>query len=440
MTKESQPHWLEQAWGELGVLETAGSGNNARVLAYYADVGHGTIRADSVAWCAAFLGATLERAGVASTRSLLARSYLRWGVALDEPRLGAIAVFTRGDDPAAGHVGFWIGETGSDIILLGGNQSDAVSVAPMSRARLLGYRWPRPVQEPKPAPSKPLDTTIFDVAFAHVLDMEGGWTDDPYDPGGPTNLGITLSVYAAYLGRSLVIENRAELLAALRGLTPELARDIYITRYWRPSSCPALPPALAILHFDTAVNHGVGNAIRFLQTALGVDVDGEIGPITLGAAARSNMTEVLQTYAELRRERYRALPHFWRFGRGWLRRVDATLALARRHLTSTPTPSVAKQEDPSMTTISTGTDPAMPKWWGHSMTIWGTLITALSTVLPVLGPLLGLDLTPEIIKQLGDQVLATAQAVAGLAGTILAILGRVRATQPLMRRHIAVSL
>jgi hypothetical protein len=54
--------------------------------------------------------------------------------------------------------------------------------------------------------------------------------------------------------------------------------------------------------------------------------------------------------------------------------------------------------------------------------------------------LLGFDLTPEIIKQLGDQVLATAQAVAGLAGTILAILGRVRATQPLMRRHIAVSL
>lgn len=94
-----------------------------------------------------------------------------------------------------------------------------------------------------------------------------------------------------------------------------------------------------------------------------------------------------------------------------------------------------------MTTFPASTDTMQPpKWWGHSMTIWGTLITALSTVLPILGPALGLDLTPEIIKQLGDNILMTIQAIGGLAGTLIAIFGRVRAAQPLVRRPISLSL
>ena len=75
------------------------------------------------------------------------------------------------------------------------------------------------------------------------------------------------------------------------------------------------------------------------------------------------------------------------------------------------------------------------KWWGASLTIWGAVMTALSTVLPVVGPLVGLDIPPELIHQLGDEVILLAQAVAGLSGTILTIYGRARATTALRRRR-----
>ena len=84
--------------------------------------------------------------------------------------------------------------------------------------------------------------------------------------------------------------------------------------------------------------------------------------------------------------------------------------------------------------------PAAPKWWASSMTVWGAAITALSTVLPVVGPLLGLNITADLVQQLGDQIVLLAQAAGGVAGTILTIYGRARATTPLERRQVNVTL
>lgn len=83
---------------------------------------------------------------------------------------------------------------------------------------------------------------------------------------------------------------------------------------------------------------------------------------------------------------------------------------------------------------------ATSKWWGHSLTIWGTIITTLSTVLPVLGPALGLNITGDLIRQLGENVVVLAQAVGGVAGTVMAIWGRIRATQPIERRQFTIAL
>ncbi len=80
------------------------------------------------------------------------------------------------------------------------------------------------------------------------------------------------------------------------------------------------------------------------------------------------------------------------------------------------------------------------KWWGHSMTIWGAIITAMSTVLPTLGPVFGLDITAELMRQLGDNVVLFGQAAGGLLGTILAIYGRVRTSTPIERRQFTVSV
>ena len=92
------------------------------------------------------------------------------------------------------------------------------------------------------------------------------------------------------------------------------------------------------------------------------------------------------------------------------------------------------------TTVSSTAPTPTPdsKWWAQSMTIWGAAITAAATVLPTVGPRLGLDITPELIRLFGDQVVGTAQAGGGLLGTILTIYGRVRATTPLQRRQITM--
>ena len=431
-----QPGWLEQAWPETGIREVRGSGSNPRIAALFKDAGHAQIKSDETAWCAAFVGACLARAGIDSTKSLLARSYLKWGEPIDSFRLGAIAVFSRGNDPGQGHVGFVLGESEDKIYLLGGNQSDAVSVEAIDRSRLLGLRWPAVATGNSHEQS---DAKVFDRALDHVLEMEGGWTEDPYDPGGPTNQGITLAVYAAWKGITLDATNTGALKDELRRIAGETVREIYLRRYWLPAGCPDLDPGLALMHFDAAVNHGVGTAARTLQEASGATVDGEIGPETRAAIDRASATDLLSRYADIRRARYRALPHFWRFGRGWLRRADLTLerglAMAdpqSRSLSNTTKGYETMQND-------TAGQPA-PKWWGQSMTIWGAVVTALATVVPVVGPVVGVDITGEVIRQAGGQAVQVFQAVGGLVGTALTIWGRIRATSPLERRDMNIRI
>jgi uncharacterized protein (TIGR02594 family) len=452
-----QPEWLAAAWAELGQREISGSADNARIRGFFSDVGQPASLHDEVAWCAAFLGACLERSGLASTRSLMARSYLRWGEKIDEGRVGAVAVLRRGADPGAGHVGFLVGETPGHVILLGGNQGDAVSVAAYPKTRLIGLRWPRVGTAAPVATQTSTDgEALFSRALAHVLEMEGGLTDDPYDPGGPTNRGITLKVFADWKGTPLTAASRAALKAELKHIPDDVVEAIYRRRYWGPAHCVEMPAALAFFHFDAAVNHGVTGAMRLLQRAVGTDVDGEIGPNTRGAIARLTIEEALARYADVRRARYRALPHFWRFGRGWLARVDKTLQRAAEiavgspttvDATPTPTPinaaegardmSETRNETTSETTSETGSS---GKWWGQSVTIWGAIITGLSTVLPALGPLLGIDITGDLVREVGAGLVETVQAVGGLIGTVMTIYGRMRASQPIEQRSVSLKL
>jgi len=80
------------------------------------------------------------------------------------------------------------------------------------------------------------------------------------------------------------------------------------------------------------------------------------------------------------------------------------------------------------------------KWWGNSVTIWGVAVTALSTVLPALAPLVGLNISGDLVRQLGSDVVAVGQAVGGLVGTVMAIYGRVRATAQIERRQFTVTM
>lgn len=149
----TEPPWLAVARAEIGTREGAGPADEPRVLAYFRDAGFPGIRADSVAWCAAFVGAMLRRAGQAPSGSLAARAYEAWGVGLSGPRLGAIGVKRRGASHGPswqGHVGFVVGAGASRILLLGGNQSDRVSIAAFPRADFTAFRWPAGLPPPVP--------------------------------------------------------------------------------------------------------------------------------------------------------------------------------------------------------------------------------------------------------------------------------------------------
>ena len=133
---------FEIARGYIGTTEGPGLEDNPTIMAMYASVGHEWVEHDSVAWCAAFVGHCLERAGIRSTRRLTARSYLDWGVPVEiaDAQTGDIAVIPRGASSWQGHVFFidWI--EGPWVWGLGGNQNDAVNVKRYPVSKLLGVR------------------------------------------------------------------------------------------------------------------------------------------------------------------------------------------------------------------------------------------------------------------------------------------------------------
>lgn len=97
-----------------------------------------------VPWCAAFVGAVLRASNIPTTDSFLARSYLKWGVEVEEPLYGDLLIFERGTEDWQGHVGFYLGKLTQNgklyYMVLGGNQSNMVSIQYYSTAKLIGIR------------------------------------------------------------------------------------------------------------------------------------------------------------------------------------------------------------------------------------------------------------------------------------------------------------
>lgn len=126
----------------IGTTKGPGPQNNPVILEMYASVGQDWVEHDEVAWCAAFVGHCLERAGIRSTRKLTARSYLDWGVPVEvaDALPGDIGVIPRGRSSWQGHVFFIERIEGAWVFALGGNQSDAVNVQRYPLSKLLGIR------------------------------------------------------------------------------------------------------------------------------------------------------------------------------------------------------------------------------------------------------------------------------------------------------------
>ncbi|MFY9223527.1 MAG: glycosyl hydrolase 108 family protein [Blastocatellia bacterium] len=160
----------------------------------------------------------------------------------------------------------------------------------------------------------------FDKALSFVLRWEGGYVDDPDDPGGATNKGITQNVFNNYL------KSQDQPIVSVKDITNEQVTTIYQQNYWEAAHCDTLPSNLAIAQFDTAVNMGVGRAVKFLQAALGVTVDGVYNANTSNTAQKCDVSTTLKTYLDARESYYREIAqhkNLDKFLKGWLNRLDA---------------------------------------------------------------------------------------------------------------------
>lgn len=147
--------WLVEARKHIGLMEIKGAKHAPEIVQMWKDIKRGGIKDDETPWCAAYVGAMLERVGIKSTRFESAKSYLAWGDVLAYPQYGCVVVFER---EGGGHVGFVVGQTVSgDLLVLGGNQGDGVNIKRFSRSRASGYRWCS-AMGPMPAAVLPIGT------------------------------------------------------------------------------------------------------------------------------------------------------------------------------------------------------------------------------------------------------------------------------------------
>lgn len=171
----------------------------------------------------------------------------------------------------------------------------------------------------------------FDKFFPTLLKHEGGFVDDPVDPGGATNKGVTMGTFRAcaqkYLGIEPTLDN-------LKALTDAQAAKIYKPLHWdKVRGDEIAQQALADIVFDFQVNAG-GRASELLQRVLNelganppLEVDGDIGALTMAALAQVNAKSVYRRYKQGRIRYYRELaarrPPLAKFLNGWLKRVSS---------------------------------------------------------------------------------------------------------------------
>ena len=155
----------------------------------------------------------------------------------------------------------------------------------------------------------------WDKAFDSVIVHEGGYVDNPADPGGATNLGCTKAVWEQYVGHSVTKDD-------IKALTKDDVKPLYKRRYWDAIHGDALPSGLDYCIFDCAINSGVGRASKFIQQIVGVPADGAIGNNTIAAISQINPVTLINEFSDKRQAFLEGLDAFSTFGKGWTRRVQ----------------------------------------------------------------------------------------------------------------------
>jgi lysozyme family protein len=171
----------------------------------------------------------------------------------------------------------------------------------------------------------------FMVCLSHVLTAEGyhpndprnpfGFVNNPADPGGMTQLGVTKKAWEAYVGHPVTESD-------MRSLRPDTVAPFYKAKYWDTCHGDTLPAGVDYAVMDFAVNSGPSRAIKFLQEVVGVKADGNLGPMTFEAIGLMTPTQIITDLSDKRLAFLQALPTFATFGLGWSNRVAQVENLA----------------------------------------------------------------------------------------------------------------
>jgi lysozyme family protein len=171
-----------------------------------------------------------------------------------------------------------------------------------------------------------MTAATYDAAMVRVFADEGGFTNDPVDPGGATNWGITIFDARKYW--------KADATPAdVKAMPKAVAADIYRQHYANPMRYDDLPAGFDYSVLDAAINSGAGRAPVWAGKALGASVRG-MGDVVPLANAAPDKVSLIQKYWSVRVSFLRGLGTFWRFGKGWTSRcVNGEAAAVRMWLT-----------------------------------------------------------------------------------------------------------
>lgn len=288
---------------------------------------------DYFSWCGLTVGVCMAKAGIApvfgtkdTSRFLWAASWMGWGTPVSTPQPGDVVIFDFGNNDH--HVSLFVKDNGDGTWSChGGNQGHEVTVAKFHKSSVMGVRRPvitavPPADAPPLVPATSPGSDHFNACVLLVLHDEGGNDDDPDDPGGRTSRGITERDWNEWL------KTHPNLPADVFKAPQDQIVAIYHENYWNKLSCDDLPAGLDYVVFDYGVLQGIGRSARALQGFAGVSVDGEVGPETIGAAAKADVATLINKVTDERIARFQQSPVFSKFGKGWTARAERVRAAA----------------------------------------------------------------------------------------------------------------
>lgn len=247
----------------------------------------------------------------------------------------------------------------------------------------------------------------FDGDIETILGFEGGFTEDPRDSGGATQMGITQATLAAWRRTPVTSED-------VRNLPRREAIAIYRTQYADKVAYNDLPRGLALVMFDYAVNSGPAQAAKTLQDIVGVTPDGIIGALTLAEVAKSNVASLLGFVCDRRLALMKSLSAWATFGDGWTKRVETlrTIALAQVDgsgpVVPLSLPQVAAKADPTTVKVTATKSGKL-----SIVALFGALGAGASTIAVQIAPFTGFRFVQYL-----SVLLLVFSTIAGLMDTI----------------------